>query len=170
MRATYCLILAEITTYSIFLFFYSSMAISYLRFSTSGFLHGQLWAPVTSMFPLLDSLRRLATPTDPASCKGRIPLPFLPAHVPSDPRWIIMTADGFGGICPIQGSDTLCRTTFPFGRNPAKAFLQPGAGLAERLYAYSAYKDMNSSRGSIVHPTHTEEYSYFILRNGENTC
>jgi membrane associated rhomboid family serine protease len=53
IRATYCLILAEIAAYSISLF-YSNMVISYLGFSTSGLLGGQFWTPVTSMFVHVD--------------------------------------------------------------------------------------------------------------------
>jgi membrane associated rhomboid family serine protease len=54
MRATYCLILAEIAAFSFF-FFYPYVAFSNLGFSTSGFLlHGQFWTPVTSMFVHVD--------------------------------------------------------------------------------------------------------------------
>ncbi len=53
MRATYWLILAEIGVYFI-LFPYSDIAISQLGFSASGFLLGQFWTPVTSIFVHVD--------------------------------------------------------------------------------------------------------------------
>ncbi len=40
-----------------------------------------------------------ANPSGPASCKGRIPLPLLSAHVSSDLGWVIKPADGFGTEC-----------------------------------------------------------------------
>src|SRR5467141_1828760 len=53
MRATYLLILAEIAAYFI-LSFNPPSAFSYLGFSTSGFLQGQFWTPVTSIFVHVD--------------------------------------------------------------------------------------------------------------------
>jgi membrane associated rhomboid family serine protease len=53
MRATYGLILTEIVAY-VTLLSYPNMEISYLGFSTSGFLAGQFWTLVTSMFVHVD--------------------------------------------------------------------------------------------------------------------
>jgi membrane associated rhomboid family serine protease len=53
VRATYFLIIAEIASYAILLS-YSSIPLSYLGFSTSGFLQGQVWTLVTSMFVHVD--------------------------------------------------------------------------------------------------------------------
>jgi membrane associated rhomboid family serine protease len=53
MRATYFLILAEIAAYFL-VSFNPPAAFSYLGFSTSGFLQGQFWMPVTSMFVHVD--------------------------------------------------------------------------------------------------------------------
>src|SRR5882672_10384444 len=53
MRATYFLILAEIAAY-LLAFSYAYAGFSYLGFSTSGFLQGQFWTPVTSMFVHVD--------------------------------------------------------------------------------------------------------------------
>jgi membrane associated rhomboid family serine protease len=53
VRATYLLILSEIAAYFIS-FSYSAIAISYLGFSTSGFIHGQVWTLLTSMFVHVD--------------------------------------------------------------------------------------------------------------------
>jgi membrane associated rhomboid family serine protease len=53
MRATYFLILAEIAAYFL-VSPYPYTAFSYLGFSTSGFLQGQFWTPVTSMFVHVD--------------------------------------------------------------------------------------------------------------------
>ena len=53
LRATYLLILAEISAY----FLTSpdlSTAFSYFGFSTSGLLHGQFWTPLTSIFVHVD--------------------------------------------------------------------------------------------------------------------
>jgi membrane associated rhomboid family serine protease len=53
MRATYLLIIAEVAAYSI-LFSYSDVSIGYLGFSTSGFVQGQFWTPLTSIFVHID--------------------------------------------------------------------------------------------------------------------
>jgi len=53
MRATYLLILAEVAAYGL-LSSDPSAAFSYLGFSTSGFLHGQFWTPLTSIFVHVD--------------------------------------------------------------------------------------------------------------------
>jgi membrane associated rhomboid family serine protease len=53
MRAIHFLILGEIAAYSI-IFFIPNVSYSNLGFSTSGFLHGQFWTPVTSIFVHVD--------------------------------------------------------------------------------------------------------------------
>jgi rhomboid family protein len=53
MRATYLLILAEIGAYCILLFS-PNVSFTYLGFSTSGFLRGQFWTPLTYMFVHVD--------------------------------------------------------------------------------------------------------------------
>jgi rhomboid protease GluP len=59
MRVTYILIIAEIAAYSV-LYSYSDTAFSYLGFSASGFLGGEFWTPVSSIFIHVD-LFHLAT-------------------------------------------------------------------------------------------------------------
>src|SRR4029077_1135631 len=53
IRSTYFLILAEIAAYFL-LSPYPNLAFSYLGFSASGFLQGQLWTLVTSVFVHVD--------------------------------------------------------------------------------------------------------------------
>jgi membrane associated rhomboid family serine protease len=59
VRVTYILIAAEIAAYSVS-YFYSDTAISYLGFTASGFLRGEFWTPVSSIFVHVD-LFHLAT-------------------------------------------------------------------------------------------------------------